>query len=319
MEEKIVYSKQPLSEVVNILSLKYMYKKVAIIGEIDDITTNFFKEYLNKFNISFHKNIDFKDVQEYEFIILFNYYNLNLIENISHFSISFLLIINNYLPYEIVALLTKNDFLCKIIINENNFIDNKSVVYCQSLIDNMYQIVSNFDDGLKNLLYETNYQYNDVDIPNICSTSLQEFDYKTIYKDRKINSFMESVSQTKNGDFAYKLLFSQVVLNLYKTFITYATPFNVDMKENYDFDNNKFWFIIKHLKEKILSNLIKVEYFVVSIKSNIIETNIDYYYQLCNDCKKIDIKNDLCEIGKTYNKNCLFKIIYQMGLIKFNV
>lgn len=318
MEQNIIYSLEPFKDILNILNKDYMYKNILFLGEIDDNLKNYFDAYRSQFCFVFDNDIDSDNIQKYDLIIIRNTYYLNHIETNTQYNGDFILCGKDYIPYEDMSYLLRNNKVFKIIIDENSCKMQLSTMYCKYLIDTMYHYVSEFDDRLRKLFYDTNYQYEDikVDINAICNFST--FDYKNVDLISK-NTFMENVSGSKSNDYAFKLLFPQVLLNIYKNFIKNATPFNVDIEENYNFDTDKFWFVIKHFKNKVLSNIIDLEYFILSVKSRLIETNIDYYYKICNEYKNFNIKKDLYEIGKSYNKNCFFKIIYQMGLIKYGV
>ncbi len=318
MEEKMIYSLEPFKEVMNILNKDYVYKNILFLGEINDKIKNYFDVYRNQFCITFEENMDCENIDKYDLIVLINKCDTSIIETYSHYDCNILVCENTYIPYEDMTYLQANNKVCGVIIDENSYKMQTSLLYCDYLIDTVYHYVSKFDDKLRKLFYETNYQYEDaiVDINSV--SNFASFDYKKFDLISE-NTFMENVSLNKSKNYAFKLLFPQVLLNVYKNFIKNATPFNVDIQEDYNFDSDKFWFKIKHFKSKILSNIIDLEYFILSIKSRLIETNIDYYYKICNEYKNINIKKDLYEIGRNYTKNCFFKIIYQMGLIKYGV
>ena len=318
MEEKIIYSQEPFKDILSILNKDYLYKKILFYGEIDEKMKNYFDVYRNQFGLVFENNINYDNMDKYDLFVLNNSYDINIIETFSQYGKDIVMFENAYIPYEDMTFLLENDNVKNIVIDENSYKLQTPLLYCNYLIDTVYHYVSDFDDRLRKLFYETNYQYEDVKVDINSVSNFATFDYKNVDM-KSSNTFMENVSFTKSKDYSFKLIFPQVILNLYKNFIKNATPFNVDIQETYDFDIDKFWFKVKHFKNKILSNIIDLEYFILSIKSRLIETNIDYYYKICKDYSGINIKKELCDIGKNYTKNCFFKIIYQMGLIKYSV
>lgn len=321
MNNKIMFSNDIVGDLLNQFSNGFMYKKILFISETFNSSNNPFDSERNNYLIMFANYLGQCDIDEYDLIVFDNYMDLLAINKCKINDKPFIVITNRYLSYDYVEHLLSNSNLLRLIIDKQIESIN-SIVYCEYLIDAVYHYVNILDEKLKKLFYETNYQYmiNTFSGKNI--VNLKDFNLYEMYDNLKdVSGFMKYVlKETKHSnDFSFKLLFIQVQLNLYKNFIKSASPYNVDMLEKYSFDCDKFWFVLNQLRSNIISDIVDLEYLIIKVKSNLVSANVDYYYKLCKKYSTLDIKTTIAHCIETYKGGCLLKIIYQMGLIKFNV
>lgn len=321
MSDKILFSNSVKEDIMQILKNGFQYKRILMLGDFLESDVDFFREYRYGYGIELLSSNDNIKVDLYDCVVIWNNLDLSLIDTCYQKEIPVIIVSNEYMSYEIVdKLLNLDENLLSIIINNDELTKNKSQCYCENLIDTLYHYMENFDYRLQKLLYETNYQYEKLDSQILNKHNFDDYNAQNMYDDMPTSTgFMDYLLQSNNkcNNFAYKLLYLQVQLKLYENFVKYVTPHNINMIEKFDFDENKFWFVLKHLKQNMMYDFYVLQGLVQEIKQKIITANIDYYYKLSNENSGFDIKSDLyCSI-KNYNGKGFMKIIYQMGLLEY--
>lgn len=322
MQDKIIFVDDINSQIILELSQKFQYKKILILGYITKEIEDFFREYRYGYYIDCMQEIDKQLINNYDAVVLYNIYDSDIIDTCSQYEIPFIVVTNKYLSYENIDNILLNNLLLKIIVDKFALNELKSQCYCENLIDTLYQYVADFDMKLQKLFYETNYQYERLNISTFNCLNINDFTIENMYFFcQNTGGFLQYILEKtkKTSNYAYKLLLIQVLINIYQNFIEFVNPNNVDIVENYSFDNSKFWFILSCLKSTLLDEFQKLKSVIENVKKELITSNVDYYYNLCSNYYDFDIKTDLMEFSKEYKGNGLIKIIYQMGLVKFNV
>lgn len=326
--EYFLISNNFVKDLLSELSKDFKYKNILILG----LNNTEIEMQMRKNRHLFCFAFSYKNIMELhentDCVVIFN--NAITLENIKkciNNNIKMFLINENYLTYDYFSFIKQNNalnLLMRIIINNNYDDKQKSILYCNYLMDKFSLKVHIFEDLLNAMFFKSEFETSNYDFNNEETiVDYKDFSVEEVIKTTVKFGLSFNITNILNKPYvevdivSFKFLMSQILLNIYKNFIALIKPTLIGKFENFTFNYEKFWFVKEQCESVILQEIEKFEQFALLIKQQMAKINVDYYYEICKQFINFDCKQRLLKVAKEYEKVSILKVIYEMGLLEF--
>lgn len=321
LESRAIISNNIFDSLTQELSKKFLYQNIMVISSNNDYFSEKLRVYRNKFNFACCKSFEYQLLDNTQCVVLEGeQINVNNIEICKEFNLPIILLLNEYVSFYNLYLISSSNLLLRIIINEKEYKQKLHCNNCKICIDELLLNALLVENNFNNLFYNNGSKF----------LSLSELKSKSQLIDKIQNCFASCKNINENliiylmnnkpnslDEFSFTYLIVQIIFNLYKIFITNISPMLVGKINDFNFDYNKFWFIKNMCFCEINQ---QIDYFLnmcIKAKLKLCCEDIDYFYSVAKQYNNLEIKKWLRESVKNFNNSSLLKIIHNMGLLEF--